>query len=1085
MIASSNPCGSVARSLYEAFCLSFLTQLDRSSHPIVEKLVVRHIIGKKSLKSILSQDLIQPPPMKGVKSSESILVEGYWVPKGDLQPSKPDNYILTESVCLNLKDLVRVVSLGRLPVLLQGETSVGKTSLIGYLAQLTGNKCVRVNNHEHTDLQEYIGSYTADPVTGKLVFREGVLVDAMRNGYWLILDELNLAPSEVLEALNRLLDDNRELFITETQETVKAHPRFLLFATQNPPGGMYGGRKLLSRAFRNRFVELHFDEIPTQELEFILHKRCAMPLSYCKRCVAVMVELQLRRRGSAAFAGKRGFMTLRDLFRWAERYRLANNDESGTFYDWDQHLADEGYLVLAGRVRKEEEALIICDVLAKHFKRKVDPNRLFTLNSDTSPVTRPILESLKPLPGFEHLVWTYALRRLAVLVGQAIKFCEPVLMVGDTGCGKTSICQYLSALRQCQLMTINCHQYSEGSDFLGGLRPVRTHSDQSFDEASKDKLFEWVDGPLVLSMTGGHFFLADEISLADDSVLERLNSVLEPERSLLLSEKATSGDPEVIRAVDRFRFLSTMNPGGDYGKKELSPALRNRLTEIWCPLSRDRRDIVDIVDHNLKQRSMKSSEGKKLSIAECMVDFLDWFSNSDCGRKSTVSIRDIMAWVQFINTVQLDPAVSYIHGACLVFLDSIGDRSSISQAINSLISALGCNVDVDVLMGRTGSNGGASVREGRFGLEPFYIETGPKAKMPSAFTFQAPSTSSNLLRLLRGLQVNKPLLLEGSPGVGKTSLVAALAAASGHELVRINLSEQTDVSDLFGADLPVEDSDRGGHFEWRDGPLLRALKEGQWIVLDELNLASQSVLEGLNAVLDHRGELYIPELGRSFQIRPQQTKLFACQNPLKQGGARKGLPKSFLNRFTQVYVESLSKTDLNFIARSVYPQIEASIVDKMVDFNERLIREIMEQGSWGTRGGPWEFNLRDIFRWCEVMLNEKTPNPGQYVNLIYADRMRTINDRDKMFRSYEEIFGPEHPLPTHDHPHVYVSEKWIQIGNAVLPRGHHERDASSGLSSSIEGHDLLVLQRDLRLLESLFYCVNSNWMTILVNSLNY
>ncbi len=28
--------------------------------------------------------------------------------------------------------------------------------------------------------------------------------------------------------------------------------------------------------------------------------------------------------------------------------------------------------------------------------------------------------------------------------------------------------------------------------------------------------------------------------------------------------------------------MSTMNPGGDFGKKELSPALRNRLTEIWC-----------------------------------------------------------------------------------------------------------------------------------------------------------------------------------------------------------------------------------------------------------------------------------------------------------------------------------------------------------------------------------------------------------------------------------------------------------------------------------------------------------------------
>lgn len=71
----------------------------------------------------------------------------------------------------------------------------------------------------------------------------GVLVEAMRKGYWIILDELNLAPTDVLEALNRVLDDNRELFIPETQTLVKAHPGFRLFATQNPPG-LYGGRKV-------------------------------------------------------------------------------------------------------------------------------------------------------------------------------------------------------------------------------------------------------------------------------------------------------------------------------------------------------------------------------------------------------------------------------------------------------------------------------------------------------------------------------------------------------------------------------------------------------------------------------------------------------------------------------------------------------------------------------------------------------------------------------------------------------------------------------------------------------------------------
>ena len=71
---------------------------------------------------------------------------------------------------------------------------------MSYLAAFAGHKCVRINNHEHTDLQEYMGSYVSNHL-GKLVFKEGLLVQAVRNGWWLILDELNLAPSEVLEAL--------------------------------------------------------------------------------------------------------------------------------------------------------------------------------------------------------------------------------------------------------------------------------------------------------------------------------------------------------------------------------------------------------------------------------------------------------------------------------------------------------------------------------------------------------------------------------------------------------------------------------------------------------------------------------------------------------------------------------------------------------------------------------------------------------------------------------------------------------------------------------------------------------------------
>ena len=73
-------------------------------------------------------------------------------------------------------------------------------------------------------------------------------------------------------------------------------------------------------------------------------------------------------------------------------------------------------------------------------------------------------------------------------------------------------------------------------------------------------------------MLEGSCLLIDEISLADDAVLERLNSVLEPERTLLVAEKGCSSanQPYLITAQQGFVLMATMNPGGDYGKKEVS-----------------------------------------------------------------------------------------------------------------------------------------------------------------------------------------------------------------------------------------------------------------------------------------------------------------------------------------------------------------------------------------------------------------------------------------------------------------------------------------------------------------------------------
>ncbi len=124
--------------------------------------------------------LLMPPKKPEVAAEQDfVLFEQFWIAVGNQPVVDPTHYILTASIKKHLANLARAVLSRKYPVLLQGPTSSGKTSMVEYLARRTGHRFVRINNHEHTDLQEYLGTYISDP-NGKLVFQEGILVEAVR-----------------------------------------------------------------------------------------------------------------------------------------------------------------------------------------------------------------------------------------------------------------------------------------------------------------------------------------------------------------------------------------------------------------------------------------------------------------------------------------------------------------------------------------------------------------------------------------------------------------------------------------------------------------------------------------------------------------------------------------------------------------------------------------------------------------------------------------------------------------------------------------------------------------------------------------
>ena len=1156
------------RFLLEGFLMCFLTELDRQSYPIVLDLIFKYIAGgKKKALSLLASKFPKPEKVKSAMKG-FVSIESFWIACGsdEDEPHINESFILTETVRQNLRDVARVVSLSNHAVLLQGETSVGKTSLISYLGEATGNPVVRINNHEHTDIQEYLGAYAVDPKTGCFTFVEGVLAKAMRNGHWVILDELNLAPSDVLEALNRVLDDNRELFIPETQTTIKASGNFRIFATQNP-SGKYGGRKSLSRAFRNRFIELHFGELPPSEVSEIIHRHCKIEPKASKKLVAVARELKMSRINTGAGgcdpnALLEKNLTLRDLFRWANR--CYSFQQVTKYHNWDQHFAQEGYLVLASKMRRSEDKVYVQKVLEKNFKCKINPESLFDLSINTKEYVESGKNSKQPIvtiraielikealykQGASHqteIIWTTSAVRLAVLILHSLQFKEPILMVGETGCGKTSIAVMVAKIMNLSIQTVNCHLNSETSDFLGSLRPTRSN-----DGSKNSAPFEWVDGPLVEVMKNGGIFLVDEISLADDSVIERMNSVLEPSRSLTLVEGGSMEGQEnsswcKIKAHDTFQFVATMNPGGDFGKKELSPALRNRLVEIWCPSPISVQEDVAMILHQkiipLTEQCILKGENLGILIST-ILKFIQWFqeSKSRFGERSVFTVRDLVGLISFINgyiALQVDTSLrlecSLIHGACLVVFDGLGSFIENKSALDNIrddaktffqreLSSARHSERCDCFNWITYKGGNHTVENSKMSFKVGNFEVIKNTTVSKSseecddsklqFSLTTKTVACNMLKVLRGMQVsNKPILLEGTPGVGKTSLITALAQITGNPITRINLSDQTEISDLFGSDLPTSNGNSGmASFSWQDGPFLAALKAGHWILLDELNLATQSVLEGLNAALDHRGEIYIPELNRVFHISDasglNKTRVFGCQNPPRDGGERKNLPKSFLNRFIKVYLNDYTSSDLIEICNHRYPYLTAetnqNLLEKIVRFVIELQDDLSSPGQkeWGAIGVPWQLNLRDILRWCMAVSSienialaknglerdvvNKKLDIALFTNLriaklIFVERFRTKRDRSivisklvKYFLPLENNIDLEELFSDETCQNLSISYDHIYLGLVHDQRNNTRCDLSWNRNIKMNFEERSVM-------ESLVFCIKYKWMPILV-----
>ena len=147
-----------------------------------------------------------------------------------------------------------------------------------------------------------------------------------------------------------------------------------------------------------------------------------------------------------------------------------------------------------------------------------------------------------------------------------------------------------------------------------------------------------------------------------------------------------------------------------------------------------------------------------------------------------------------------------------------------------------------------------------------------------------------------------PTFITGLSGNGKTFGVEQACAQLGRELIRVNITIETDEDDLIGGFRLVN-----GETVWHNGPVIEALERGSILLLDEIDLASNKIL-CLQSVLEGKG-VFLKKIGK--YVKPTSGfNVFATANTKGKGSddgrfvGTNVLNEAFLERFPVTFEQS-------------------------------------------------------------------------------------------------------------------------------------------------------------------------------------
>ncbi|WP_203362812.1 MoxR family ATPase [Bacillus sp. REN10] len=165
-------------------------------------------------------------------------------------------------------DAAIALSMGK-NILLKGPTGSGKTKLAETLSAMFSQPMHSINCSIDLDAEAMLGYKTISEKDGKnyIEFVPGPVVQAMKTGHLLYIDEINMAKPETLPILNGVLDYRRTITNPFTNEVIQAQPTFGVIAAINEG---YVGTVPMNEALKNRFIVIEVSYVKGDTLKAIL-----------------------------------------------------------------------------------------------------------------------------------------------------------------------------------------------------------------------------------------------------------------------------------------------------------------------------------------------------------------------------------------------------------------------------------------------------------------------------------------------------------------------------------------------------------------------------------------------------------------------------------------------------------------------------------------------------------------------------------------------------------------------------------------------------------------------------------------------